>query len=124
MAMQEINALVDNYFAMWNEADDARRHALIETTWADDARYVDPMFDVAGTDGLNAMVVGVHGQFPGHRFRLVGPVDSHHDRARWDWELVGPDGVAIATGVDVAALAPDGRLTSVTGFIAQAPVAA
>ena len=113
-----IDAVVGGYFAMWNEADPARRRGLIATTWAGDARYIDPLFAADGYDALDAMTVAVHTQFPGHRFRLVGAVDAYHERARWDWELVGPDGTPAAGGTDFALLAPDGRLRDVTGFFA------
>jgi hypothetical protein len=45
------------------------------------ASYVDPTFDAKGSDALDAMVAGVHEQFPGHRFRKTGTVDVHNDRA-------------------------------------------
>jgi hypothetical protein len=116
--------VVETYFAMWNETDAARRQALIEAAWTPDASYLDPMFAADGPDGLDALVAGFHQQFPGHRFRLTDPVDVHHDRARWGWELAGPDGGAVvAAGVDFALLAPDGRLRQVTGFF-QAPAVA
>ena len=116
--------VVENYFAMWNETDASRRRGLIEAAWTPDASYLDPMFAADGADGLDALVAGVHQQFPGHRFRLIGAVDVHHDRARWGWELAGPDGGApVAAGVDFALLAPDGRLRQVTGFFG-APAAA
>ena len=108
--------VVDLCFAIWNEPDSDRRPALIEATWSPGASYVDPMFAAEGAAALDALVAGVHQQFPGHRFRLTQPLDVHHDRARWGWELVGPDGVPVAAGVDFAVLAPDGRLREVTGF--------
>jgi hypothetical protein len=112
--------VVEAYFAMWNETDPARRRAAIQAAWSEQASYVDPMFAAEGADGLDALVAGVHQQFPGHRFRLTEAVDAHHDRARWGWELAGPDGGApIAAGVDFAVLAPDGRLREVTGFFAR-----
>jgi hypothetical protein len=115
-----ITAVVDGYFAMWNEPDPTRRRQVIAATWSPDASYVDPMFAAEGTVALDAMVAAVHGQFPGHQFRLTGAVDAHHDRARWSWELVGPDGGSpVAAGVDFAVLAPDGRLRAVTGFLGQ-----
>ena len=111
--------VVDGYFAMWNETDPAARRAAIAATWSPDARYRDPLFAAAGHDALDAMVVAVHEHYPGCRFRPAGDPDAHHDRARWGWEFVGPDGAAIvASGVDFAALAPDGRLLDVTGFFA------
>ena len=114
--------MVDDYFAIWNATDPTRRRALIAATWTPDPRYVDPMFAADGPDALDALVAGVHQQFPGHRFRLTEAPDLHHDRARWGWELAGPDGGApIAVGVDFAVLAPDGRLREVTGFFNPAP---
>jgi hypothetical protein len=124
--MTEINAttpigeVVDGYFAMWNETDPVRRRTVIAATWSDDASYLDPLFAADGPEGLDAMVAGVHERFPGHRFQLIGAIDAHHDRARWDWELAGPDGSPpVATGLDFAVLAPDGRLRAVTGFLEQ-----
>lgn len=115
-----ISDVVDGYFAMWNETDSLRRRAVTAATWAQDASYIDPMFAADGHDALDAMVAAVHVQFPGYRFRLTGAVDAHHDRARWNWELAGPDGSPpVAVGVDFAVLAPDGRLRAVTGFFAQ-----
>ena len=36
-------AVADAYLAAWNEADPARRAALLREGWAEDARYVDPL---------------------------------------------------------------------------------
>ncbi len=110
-AATPLNTIVDGYVAMWNETDPARRQAVIAATWTPGASYVDPMFAADGYEALDALVAGVHGQFPGHRFRPTGAIDAHHDRARWDWELGGPNGgTPVAAGLDVAILAPDGRL--------------
>lgn len=115
-----ISDAVNGYFAMWNETDPLRRRAVTTATWSDDASYIDPLFAADGRDGLDAMAAAVHEQFPGHRFRLTGPVDAHHGRARWNWELTAPDdGPAVVSGVDFAVLAPDGRLRMVTGFLDQ-----
>ena len=115
-----IDDVVDRYFTMWNETDPTARQVVIAATWSPEASYTDPLFDAAGYEALDAMVAAVHERFPGHRFRLTGAIDAHHDRARWDWELAGPDGGApVAAGVDFATLAPDGRLRAVTGFFAQ-----
>jgi SnoaL-like domain len=111
---------VERYFAMWNETDPARRQAVIDATFTPDAHYVDPLLEAHGSAALNATVSGFHTQYPEHRFSIVGDVDSHHDRARWGWQLVGPDSAAVACGVDFAVMADDGRLRQVTGFFAPA----
>jgi len=120
-AATPVQQIVDGYFAMWNETDPGRRRDVIATTWSPDGRYVDPLAAAAGAEALDALVAGVHERFPGHRFRLTGSIDVHHDRARWDWELVPAAGAPpVAVGVDFAVLARDGRLRDVTGFFAPA----
>jgi len=114
--MSDVATTVDTYLAMWNETDADRRAALIEQAWALDGRYVDPLIEADGHTELSAMVAGVHAQFPGHRFRRTTTVDNHHDRVRFGWELVAPDGTRTVAGIDVGALASDGRLQQITGF--------
>ena len=116
-----IDTVIDGYFTMWNETDPTRRQAAIAASWAPDATYLDPMFEAAGAEALDALVAAVHEKYPGHRFRLLGAVDVHHDRARWTWEFGPDDGPPIVTGVDYAVLAADGRLREVTGFFEPPP---
>ena len=116
--MTDTTALIENYIAIWNEADPDRRRELIAQTWTEDATYVDPMMAGAGHDGIDAMVAGAQQQFPGHRFELAGAPDAHHDRVRFTWHLrpeAGGDTVAV--GIDFGVVAGDGRLRSVTGFL-------
>jgi hypothetical protein len=117
--MTQTDTVVAGYFTMWNETDPAQRREAIAATWTDDAYYVDPMFTADGPDGLDALAAGAQQQFPGHRFRLTTPVEVHHDRARWGWDLIGPDGTPVVVGVDFAKLSTDGRLREVTGFFEQ-----
>jgi hypothetical protein len=119
--MADITTTVDGYIAIWNETDAERRRELIATTWAEDASYLDPMMAGSGQDGIDAMIAGAQGQFPGHRFKLTAGPDAHNDRVRFAWQLFGPDGGdAVAAGVDFATVAGDGRLRAVTGFLEPA----
>ena len=119
--MSDVGTTVDEYMAMWNEADPARRAAHIARAWAADGHYVDPMLVAQGAAALSDMVAAVHAQYPGHRFRRVSGVDAHHDQLRFAWELVDPDGGVTAAGVDIGSLAPDGRLRRMTGFFGPLP---
>ena len=83
--------LLENYLACWNETDPAARRALLEAHWAADATYTDPLADVAGHDALDATIAAVQAQFPGWVFAPGGPVDAHHQQARFTWTL-GPAG--------------------------------
>src|SRR5690606_37867666 len=57
-------AAVQRYLAAWNATDPAERRAAVEAAFAPDARYVDPLADVTGTEALDALIAGVHQQFP------------------------------------------------------------
>ena len=119
--MPDVETIVDNYIAVWNETDADARRAIIAATFSDDASYLDPIMSGDGAQGIDAMVAGAQAQFPGHRFELAAGPDAHHDRVRFAWSLVGADGGApVARGVDFATLAADGRLRSVTGFLEPA----
>jgi len=119
--MSDVATTVDTYLAMWNEPDPDRRAGHIERAWAADAHYVDPLLEAEGHAALGEMVAGVHGQFPGHRFRRVSGIDTHHDLIRFAWELAAPDGTLTVAGIDVGVLAPDGKLRRIAGFFGEPP---
>ncbi|MFC5992853.1 nuclear transport factor 2 family protein [Pseudonocardia hispaniensis] len=112
---------VRGYLAAWNATELADRRAAIAAAFGTDARYVDPLADVTGHDGLDALIAGVHQQFPGMVFSLVGDVDAHHDVLRFRWGL-GPDGAEpLVIGFDVARIDDEGRITGVQGFLDRVP---
>ncbi|WP_101833075.1 nuclear transport factor 2 family protein [Frankia canadensis] len=115
---------VSRYFAAWNaETDDEVRRA-VAAAFTRDASYTDPVVDIAGHEEITATIIGVHKQFPGFEFRLSGSPDAHHHIARFSWELVsGADGSAPVAGFDVIALADDGRIRAVSGFLDRLPAA-
>ncbi len=123
-AVAPIGAVVAGYFDLWNETDASARRAALAATWADDASYRDPLLAAEGYDALDAMIAAVHARYPGHRFGLTSAIDAYPGRARWGWLLAGPDGTPVVAGLDVAVLADDGRLRSVTGFFEGAAGAA
>ncbi|MFI7078445.1 MULTISPECIES: nuclear transport factor 2 family protein [unclassified Micromonospora] len=119
----EFDELVERYLAIWNETDPARRRREIDDLFAVEGRYVDPLVVAEGRDAVDATIAAVQDRFPGMTFRVVGPVDGHHQQVRFAWEL-GPEGVeAPIAGFDVATLDDDGRLTQVLGFLDRVPVA-
>jgi hypothetical protein len=119
--MNDAMTLARTYLAIWNETDAGSRQELIASTWSEDASYTDPMFDVTGHDGIEAMVSGFQAQFPDLTFRPVDDPEAHHDYLRFRWELVAKDGSLVAAGTDVG-LIESGRLRVIAGFFDQAPV--
>lgn len=118
--MTDFMQLTDSYLAMWN-ATGSNRAELIAALCAEGVRYTDPMGDAAGRDALDATIDAVQGQFAGFTFVLAGPVDAHHDQARFSWEL-GPEGSpAPIAGFDVITTDESGRITRVLGFLDRVP---
>jgi hypothetical protein len=116
--------LVTDYIGAWNATDPADRRARLERLCTADVRYVDPLADVTGTDALDALIAGVQESFPGMRFSPVGEPDAHHDVCRFRWGL-GPEGAEpVVIGFDVAAVAADGRIATVHGFLDKVPAGA
>jgi hypothetical protein len=119
--MRDFNAIAERYIATWNEADPELRRKAIDELWAEDGRYVDPLAVAEGRAAIDATIGAVRAQFPGFVFQLAGPVDGHHDQARFTWELVQPGAEALVVGFDVAVLDEEGRLRTVLGFLDKVP---
>src|SRR4051812_4800719 len=116
-----LEAVVDANLTAYGEPDADRRSAMIADSWASDGRLIDPPLDGRGHDGIDAMFVAVQGMFAGHSFRRTTAIDAHHDRARYGWELVAPDGTVALAGVDYAEVDDDGKLRTITGFFGELP---
>ncbi|WP_329181121.1 nuclear transport factor 2 family protein [Streptomyces sp. NBC_01477] len=121
--MSDIQQLVEQYIAVWNETDPAARRQGIDAVFAADARYTDPLADVTGRDALDAVIAAVQAQFAGLVFTL-GPVDAHHDIARFTWELGPAGGESLVVGFDVVTTGADGLVQHVLGFLDKVPAAA
>ncbi|MFI6154051.1 nuclear transport factor 2 family protein [Kitasatospora sp. NPDC051170] len=116
-----LQQLAERYLAAWNETDPAARRKLVDEVWAEDGRYTDPLAAVAGREAIDGLLGAAQAQFPGMRFTL-GPVDAHHDIARFTWNL-GPEGAEepLVIGFDVLTATPDGRIGAVYGFLDRVP---
>jgi SnoaL-like protein len=122
--MTDFNALAERYIRTWNETDAAARRAMVTELWGDDGRYIDPVVVASGHQEISATIGAVQAQFPDLTFQLAGPVDAHHDQARFGWHLGQPDEEPLVVGFDVVQIGPDGRLTQVLGFLDRVPEAA
>ena len=118
--MTDYNAITEAYIAAWNETGATARKALVEAAFTTGVSYRDPIMQGDGHQGIDALIAGVHGQFPGFRFKLKGKADGFGDNIRFSWSL-GPDGTeAVIEGSDFATI-KEGRLSTVTGFLDKVP---
>ena len=91
--MSTIETIVHRYIESWNETDDGRRRRLIESLYLENAGYTDPLSDARGWDAIDRTIAGAQKQFGGLVFSLAGPVDAHHETARFTWHLAPPGAV-------------------------------
>ena len=110
---------VDRYLAALNEPDAGRRRELIAGAWTPDGGMTDPPLTGQGHEGIAQLGDALHAHYAGHVFRRTTEVDVHHDRYRFGWTLVGPDGAVATTGLDTGVLAVDGRVGQVVGFFGE-----
>jgi hypothetical protein len=124
--MSNVNQLVENYIAAWNERDACARSEIIARTWTEDGGYLDPHRSGDGHDQISAMMATVHNAFdPKYRFRLKSTIDSYGDRIRFQWEAGGTEDAPLHfVGTDYGIISSDGRFKFVTGFSDEAPAPA
>ena len=118
--MHDADAIARRYLDAWNERHAPARRTQVAGLFAHDAAYRDPLMEGRGLDGIDAMIGAAQARFAGHRFVLRGAPDGHHDVVRFGWTLEDAAGAPVAHGLDIATVAPDGRLAGVTGFLDQA----
>jgi hypothetical protein len=119
--LNAVQQVIDDYFTMWNEDDADLRLAAATKCFVDDAVYTDPLADVVGPSAISAMVGELRASHAGYSLRLASAIDEHHDRLRFEWQILDADGGLYLTGLDCAVVAPDGRLASISGFFGAAP---
>jgi SnoaL-like domain len=120
--MDDPKDLVERYIASFNETDAARRRQLLDTLYVSHSTYTDPHVDLQGTAQIDDFISQTQARFPGFTFGLAGPVDAHHDQARFQWHAGPADDPDQYVGFDVI-VTDDGRIRSVYGFMDAAPAA-
>lgn len=120
-----VNALVVNYIAAWNEQDPKRRLEIVARTWTDGGTYIDAHRRGEGHESIDAMIATAQRGFPGYRIRLISKVEAHNGFFRFSWAAGGTEQAPLyLAGTDFVTIAADGRIASVTGFVDAAPAPA
>jgi hypothetical protein len=114
---------IGHFFTAWNASTPDERRAAVTAAFDEAATVCDPLGEVEGHDAIVDFIAAAVSEFPGHTFRPAGGLDVHHDRVRFAWLLVDPQGAPVVEGLEVARLASDGRLASTVGFFGPIPAA-
>ena len=85
--------------------------------WAPGASYTDPSVHAANGSELLTHIAKVRERRPGAKVLRTSGVDAHHGLARFAWQVVQADGVALPDGLDIAFVSADGlRIERIIGF--------
>lgn len=101
---------VDAFFALWAEGDTTVRRRALTAVAAEGLVFRDPYSCTAGIDDLNTHIEASRRFMPGVVLRRAGEVRLCQGVALVDWT------VGDRRGTNMFELAPDGRITRVTGF--------
>lgn len=116
IASDSITQLMQRHFTICNESDTARRSLLIKQTYAKDIYSVDPGGAALGHAGMIKAIEGLHNVCLGCLLSITGPVDSHHNIARFPYSLGIPGQVPVANGWDIVVFR-DGLITHIYTFV-------
>ncbi len=118
--MQDVQTIVTRYIEAFNETDSEQRRTLLKGLYTADCTYTDPHVDLRGAEQINGFIEQTQEQFPGLTFTLGGPIDAHHNQARFQWHAGPGETPDAVVGFDVI-VTEDGRIRSVYGFSDVAP---
>jgi hypothetical protein len=120
--MQDVQTTVTRYIEAFNETDAGRRREVLEELYTSDCTYTDPHVDLRGPEQIDAFIAATQERFPGFTFSLAGPVDAHHNQARFQWHAGPAETPDTYVGFDVI-VTGDGRIRNVYGFADAGPAA-
>ena len=114
---------MERYLASFNETD-ARSPAAVARWALRDRGAPTPIrtSDLCGPEQIDGFVAQTQERFPGFTFTLGGPVDAHHNQARFQWHAGPADSPDQFVGFDVIVTDGD-RIRNVYGFMDAAPAA-
>jgi hypothetical protein len=104
------------YCAAWRESDIEQRRKLLETVWAPEGTYTDPLSHVEGREALVELIGVFLKKFPGGQIVPSSHADLHHGMLRFTWKFIDRDGKTVDEGMDFGVIGNDGRLQKIIGF--------
>lgn len=115
MEQADINDLINNYIAAWNEADQQVRKKLLEAVWEKNGDYTDSISHASNRVELDAIISQFLGDNHGARFTLIDKIDFHHNHVRFYWLLQLDNGTEMI-GMDYGRISADEKLERIVGF--------
>jgi uncharacterized protein YndB with AHSA1/START domain len=107
---------VDKWFEAWAIPNDKSRAELLAGIVTRNVQFRDRFSQLDGLEDLAAHTGAAQKFMPGIRLSRKGEVRHCQGTVLADWIAVDGDGIERMSGTSVFVLAPDGKITAVTGF--------
>jgi uncharacterized protein YndB with AHSA1/START domain len=120
-AHADANGIVDAWFDGWADPDAASRERTLARIASPSLRFRDRYSHTSGIADLVGHITGAQRFMPGIRMRRAGDVRHCQGTVLAEFVAHGADGQPRAAGTNVFVFGGDGRLESVTGFMAAPP---
>jgi hypothetical protein len=117
----DVNEVVATYGSAWNEPDASKRRSLLDTSWAEEGVYQDPLGRAEGRAALVAHIGEFQQNMPGLTIEASSGVDTYGRVFRFSWVVKDANGNVALEGMDFGEIAADGRVASITGFFGSFP---
>jgi len=115
----------ERFIALCNEPDDARRQALIDQTFTEDAVYFDTVHAATAREGIESARSTVLSHVASADVSLISEPEVHHDWMRMRWKVTSASQPEMGLeGTYVCQVADDGRFSRMVGFLDKVPVQA
>lgn len=109
------------FLAAWNEQDPAKRRDLIAASVTEDIVFTDPDHQIVGIAAVDRMITEFRAREGLAKLAPTSGIDMHHDRARYGWVVLRPDGTRFE-GFDAVALdLGQGKISRIDGFFGAMP---
>jgi len=112
----DVNALVDRWFAAWNEGNDDARTRQLTALASRGVTMRDRFSAVEGLDELTLHIGAAHRFMPGLRIERTGDARHCQGTVVAQWSAHAADNQPRGRGTNVFTLGADGRIESVTGL--------
>jgi hypothetical protein len=111
--MKEVADIVNDYVAVWNEADSERRRRRIRSVWLPDGTTCFRLMDAQGYDAIEQRVTGSWEKWLSEAKYLFRPkrFSHHHDAIKLEFVMVRlADGEVEASGLSFLILDGEGKI--------------
>lgn len=103
----------------WNERDSTKMRALVEDSVTTDVTFTDPQYAIIGREAFIEMMESFHERVGEVLLNRTSVIDMHHDRARYSWEIIWPDGACFEGFDSVAINIEQMKICRIDGFFGQ-----